>query len=451
MNTKYMEASTREATDTHTLNLLISELTSVDIQSTITPDEGRNVPWHIFNIEACDTAKQAFAGMDGLMDYLHLDEAGLLYERTREIKERAILFLEGTIDKGGYFEAVESGQFVDSGYHPEQNGDGIAREIDGGIGAGSVYERDEKYLAPVTAHFGYNNTRQYGLLDDTSPSDLKGGSTFEKPEKIIYIDELDAEDNVSARLAETRDLRNSSLIKPEAEWAGDGTILLTLFLPKSSRVAEAAALEIAEKMGLEEPEVINKEVMHPSEGTRIELKGNVPFSVNISKLKIPEEPVVLSDEDIRNAVKEAPVRIVAGTLGEDEHSVGLREIIDIKHGGIEKYGIECYYLGTSVPIEKILDAAIELDADAILASVIISHDDVHYSNMRKLHDLAVEKGVRDRLVLLAGGTQVTPELAVDSGMNAGFGRGTKGAHVATCLVEECRRRRLDSGAGQNAN
>ena len=73
MNTKYMEASTREATVTHTLNLLISELTSVDIQSTITPDEGRNVPWHIFNIEACDTAKQAFAGMDGLMDYLHLD------------------------------------------------------------------------------------------------------------------------------------------------------------------------------------------------------------------------------------------------------------------------------------------------------------------------------------------------------------------------------------------
>ncbi|HMM31297.1 MAG TPA: lysine 5,6-aminomutase subunit alpha, partial [Clostridia bacterium] len=56
MNTKYIEASTREATVTHVLNMVISKLTSADIQSTITPDEGRNVPWHIYNIEACDTA-----------------------------------------------------------------------------------------------------------------------------------------------------------------------------------------------------------------------------------------------------------------------------------------------------------------------------------------------------------------------------------------------------------
>ena len=31
-------------------------------------------------------------------------------------------------------------------------------------------------------------------------------------------------------------------------------------------------------------------------------------------------------------------------MGEDEHSVGLREIIDIKHGGIERFGIEVHYL-----------------------------------------------------------------------------------------------------------
>ena len=58
MNTKYMESSTREATVTHVLNLLISKLTSADIQSTITPDEGRNVPWHMYNIEALDTANK---------------------------------------------------------------------------------------------------------------------------------------------------------------------------------------------------------------------------------------------------------------------------------------------------------------------------------------------------------------------------------------------------------
>lgn len=35
--------------------------------ATITPDEGRNVPWHIYNIEACDNAKQTLLGLDGLM------------------------------------------------------------------------------------------------------------------------------------------------------------------------------------------------------------------------------------------------------------------------------------------------------------------------------------------------------------------------------------------------
>ena len=37
-NTKFMESETREATVTHTLNMVISRLTRADIQSTITPD-----------------------------------------------------------------------------------------------------------------------------------------------------------------------------------------------------------------------------------------------------------------------------------------------------------------------------------------------------------------------------------------------------------------------------
>jgi D-ornithine 4,5-aminomutase subunit beta len=92
-------------------------------------------------------------------------------------------------------------------------------------------------------------------------------------------------------------------------------------------------------------------------------------------------------------------------------------------------------LGTSVPVQKLVDAAIEANADAILMSTIISHDEIHYRNMKKISDYAVEKGVRDRLIILAGGTQVTPDLAVKAGVDAGFGRGTKGHHVATFLVK----------------
>jgi D-ornithine 4,5-aminomutase subunit beta len=439
MNTKYMESSTREATVTHTLNLLISQLTRAEIQSTITPDEGRNVPWHIYNIEAVDTAKQAFAGMDGLTEMVEIKrDKGELADKVRELKERAVLFMEEILEVGGYFNAVEQGFFVDSGYYPERNGDGIARKIDGGIGVGTIYEREEDYMAPVTAHFGYNNISQYDEFAVNNPSKLIGGSTFEDPDKIIYIDELDENDNVYLRLEETKELRNSSKIKPEMEWLGDGIVLLTMFLPAEERVAEFAALEIGKRLGLEDVEVIHKEIMQEAEGTRIELKGRVGFTIDIDELVIPPKPEILTEDEIREEIEKNPMKVVAATVGEDEHSVGLREIIDIKHGGIEKYGIECHYLGTSVPVEKLVDAAIEIDADAILASTIISHDDIHYKNMKKLHELCIEKGIRDDIILASGGTQVSNELAVENGMDAGFGRGSNGDQVATFLVKKRR-------------
>jgi D-ornithine 4,5-aminomutase subunit beta len=60
--------------------------------------------------------------------------------------------------------------------------------------------------------------------------------------------------------------------------------------------------------------------------------------------------------------------------------------------------------------------------------------------MKRIHQLAIEKGVRGKLILAAGGTQVVPVLAIQSGMDAGFGRGSHGIDVATFLIK--RRREL---------
>lgn len=122
-------------------------------------------------------------------------------------------------------------------------------------------------------------------------------------------------------------------------------------------------------------------------------------------------------------------------MGEDEHSVGMREILDIKHGGLEKFGFHCHYLGTSVPVAKTLDAAQETGAAAVLVSTIVTHNDVHKMAMRRLHDLAVERGVRSRLLLVAGGTQITDAIARACGMDAGFGRGARGRDVASFIVK----------------
>lgn len=195
--------------------------------------------------------------------------------------------MEEMLELGGYFKAVEAGFFVDSGEYPERGGDGIAREIEGGIGAGTVYPRDPDYMAPVTAHFGYNNLKQYGPEAEADPSSLIGGCTFEKPEKIVYIDELDEEDNVNVRLENTRELRKSTKILPEMEWAGDGIVQTTMFLPADRKTAYHTAIEIGRKMGLKDVEVIHTEVMHPSEGTRVEIKGRFDTAVDVFALDIP--------------------------------------------------------------------------------------------------------------------------------------------------------------------
>jgi D-ornithine 4,5-aminomutase subunit beta len=118
--------------------------------------------------------------------------------------------------------------------------------------------------------------------------------------------------------------------------------------------------------------------------------------------------------------------------------VGLREILDIKHGGIEKYGFHCHYLGTSVPLERVLEIAQQANAPAVLISTIVTHADIHKYHMKRLHELAQARGLRQRLVLVAGGMQVTHELAQQCGLDTGFGRGTTGREVASFLVRKLR-------------
>lgn len=143
--------------------------------------------------------------------------------------------------------------------------------------------------------------------------------------------------------------------------------------------------------------------MYEFEGIRIEVKGRVLFDIDLNNLVILEEFKVLIDEEIRVDIEEKFMKIVLVMVGEDEYLVGLREIIDIKYGGIEKYGIECYYLGIFVFVEKLVDVVIELNVDVIFVFIIISYDDIYYKNMKKLYDYCVEKGIRDKVMIVCGG------------------------------------------------
>ena len=348
----------------------------------------------------------------------------------RELMERAVLFLEEILAAGGYYAAVAAGHFVDSGYYPERKGDGIVRDPGGGDGAGTVIRREPDYGAPVCSHFG-NSIYSGG---PPRPCAEYGGCTLCDPSKIQYVDEVDPDDSVEKRLAASLAEQASGLLRPEVEKHGDGIVCVTLFVPEAPGVAEAAALEMARRMGLSDPKVMCRRLLHPAEGSVFEIRGVLDVAIPVGGLPAAAREARLSDAEIEAWVRPRGIQVVAATVGEDEHSVGLREILDIKHGGIEKYGFRCQYLGTSVAIERVVQAAADSGARAILVSTIVTHAGVHERNMRRLDALTRDRGLRGRVVLVAGGTQVTDEIARRCGLDGGFGRGTTGRDVASFVV-----------------
>ena len=188
---------------------------------------------------------------------------------------------------------------------------------------------------------------------------------------------------------------------------GDGIVLLQLMIPDDRTTPRSCAADRpADGAGRARGGHLG--ILHPAEGCFVEVKGTVASDIRRADLVIPAKEVLLSEDELRAAVRATRLTVVAGTVGEDEHGVGMREILDIKHGGIEKYGVTYHYLGTSVPLGKLVIAGIETGAQAILMSTIISHNDVHRTMMRRLAELCQEKGMRDRIILVAGGRRSAP-------------------------------------------
>ncbi len=71
-------------------------------------------------------------------------------------------------------------------------------------------------------------------------------------------------------------------------------------IPEPEDYAQAAAIEICKRMGLEEIQVIGKKILHPAEGTYLELKGKVPFLLKKDELQLPKKEELLDDDELFN-------------------------------------------------------------------------------------------------------------------------------------------------------
>lgn len=240
-------------------------------------------------------------------------------------------------------------------------------------------------------------------------------------------------------------------VKPYGDTLNDGMVQtsFTLPIPYGDEAKEAARL-LAKKMGLEEPSVVYSKDLG-IDYTYFIVYGKCIHTVDYTKIEVPKVDIeIMSKEEVEQYIKDNIKRnvvIVGACTGTDAHTVGIDAIMNMKgyagHFGLERYeGIDAYNLGSQVPNEELVAKAIELEADAILVSQVVTQKDVHIPNLTELVELLEAEGIRDDIILVCGGPRISHELAKELGYDAGFGSGTFAEDVATFIVMEMVKRRL---------
>ena len=238
-------------------------------------------------------------------------------------------------------------------------------------------------------------------------------------------------------------------VKPYGDTMNDGMVQMSFTLPVPAvDEANEAAKQLAKEMGLDEPNVVFFKDLGV-DFTYFIVYGKCQHTVDYSSIKVPKvEGEVMDRLECEKYIKEnikRDVVIVGACTGTAAHTVGIDAIMNMKgfhgHFGLERYkGIEAHNMGSQVPNEELVAKAIELKADAILVSQVVTQKDVHIKNLTELVELLEAEELRDKVILCCGGPRVSHELAQELGYDAGFGTKTYAENVASFVLTEIVRR-----------
>ena len=250
-----------------------------------------------------------------------------------------------------------------------------------------------------------------------------------------------------------------SAVGPYADHLGDGLVQMSFTLPvPHSLAARRAALELAARMGFEEPEVVHYQELTPGY-TYFVMYARCAVSVDFEAMQGEGFDIqYMSEDEIEHFVNThlgRPIVVVGASTGSDTHSVGIDAMLNLKgyhgHHGLEGYRcFETHNLGSQVPNSVLLARALEVGADAILVSQTVTQQNLHVKNLTELVEMVEAEGRRAQIVLACGGPRVTNELAKELGYDAGFSKGTEPQHLATFLARELAARQAAS-ASASAN
>jgi beta-lysine 5,6-aminomutase beta subunit len=249
-----------------------------------------------------------------------------------------------------------------------------------------------------------------------------------------------------------------TIVRPYGDSTGDGMVQLsfTLPIPHDTR-AEGAALQLAEKMGLDPAMVVHARAVGPH-FTFFIVYGRVNHLVEVSKVVVAErEYPLLSTKEVNLAIRSGLRRklvVVGACVGTDAHTVGIDAILNVKGFAGEK-GLEYYReikvvnLGAQVPVAGLIERARVERADAILVSQVVTQRDAHLHATRAVAAAVRESfGDESRPLLVVGGPRFKESMAAELGVDRVFSRGTTPREVASYLVHAIvgRRSRTERGA-----
>ncbi|MDP3893557.1 OAM dimerization domain-containing protein, partial [Nocardioides sp.] len=235
---------------------------------------------------------------------------------------------------------------------------------------------------------------------------------------------------------------------PYGDTTGDGMVQVSFTLPLNSqgdnlKLAEGAAAQLANKMGLEPALVVHAKPMGP-DFTFFVVYGRVHHLVDTSKVVVVERDYpLLTPPEVNAAVKSSLRRrlvVVGACIGTDAHTVGIDAIMNIKGFAGEK-GLEYYRelkvvnLGAQVSVPELVARAQQESADAVLVSQVVTQRDAHLLNTREMSAAFREAYPADRRPLLvAGGPRFDEAMATELGVDRVFSRGTTPGDVASFIV-----------------
>ena len=238
--------------------------------------------------------------------------------------------------------------------------------------------------------------------------------------------------------------RRMSIVRPYGDTTGDGMVQLSFTLPiKHSKVAEGAAAQLANKMGMDPALVVHAKPIG-DDYTFFVVYGRVHHLVDTDKVEVVERDYpLLTPKEANAAIKRSLRRrmvVVGGCIGTDAHTVGIDAILNIKGFAGEK-GLEYYRevkvvnLGAQVSVPQLVDAAITEKADAVLVSQVVTQRDAHLLNTREMSAAFRESyPAAKRPLLVVGGPRFDETMADELGVDRVFSRGTTPGEVASYLV-----------------